>query len=120
MTYDQALDYIWSTPSPSNDRIVILERLLGELGNPHKGMKYVHIAGTNGKGSTAAFISRILRCAGYKTGLYTSPHLNRINERMEVNGEMISDREFADITTEVASAVSRLEAADIRGRRSSG
>ncbi len=111
MTYDQALDYIWSTPSPSNDRIVILERLLGELGNPHKGMKYVHIAGTNGKGSTAAFISRILRCAGYKTGLYTSPHLNRINERMEVNGEMISDREFADITTEVASAVSRLEAA---------
>ena len=109
MTYDEALSYIWGTPSPSNDRIVILERLLSELGNPHKGMKYVHIAGTNGKGSTANFISSILRCAGFKTGLYTSPHLSRINERIAINGEMISDHEFAAITAQAASAVGRLE-----------
>ncbi|NLO48085.1 MAG: bifunctional folylpolyglutamate synthase/dihydrofolate synthase [Clostridiales bacterium] len=110
MTYDEALSYIWGTPSPSSDRVIILERLLSELDNPHMGMKYVHIAGTNGKGSTANFISGILRCAGYKTGLYTSPHLSRINERIAINGETISDQEFAAITAQVASAVGRLEA----------
>ncbi len=73
MTYDEALNYIWGTPSPSNDRIVILERLLEALDNPHRGMKVVHIAGTNGKGSTAAMISRILQTAGIKPGFIPLP-----------------------------------------------
>lgn len=108
MTYNEALDYIWSTPSPSNERISILNRLLEELGNPHKGMKYIHVGGTNGKGSTCAMLSSILRCAGYRTGLYTSPHLNTINERFQINGELISDNEFAEITTLVAEACERI------------
>lgn len=110
MTYNEALDYIWSTPSPSSERLSIFGRLLEELGNPHKGMKYVHIGGTNGKGSTSAMISSILRCAGYKTGLYTSPHLNTINERFQIDGRLISDEEFAEITTLVAEACERIVA----------
>lgn len=110
LTYNEALDFIWNTPSPSNERITILEKLLEELGDPHKYMKYVHIAGTNGKGSTSAMISQILRCAGYKTGLYTSPHLHTINERFQINGELISNDEFAEITTQVAGACERITA----------
>ena len=106
LTYNEALDFIWSTPSPSNERISILNRLLEEL-NP-QGMKYVHVGGTNGKGSTCAMLSSILRCAGYKTGLFTSPHLNTINERFRINGELISDDEFAEITKLVAEACERM------------
>jgi dihydrofolate synthase/folylpolyglutamate synthase len=75
--------------------------LLERLGNPHKEFKSVHVAGTNGKGSVCAFVSSILREAGYKVGLYTSPHLVRLNERIQINGEEISDDrlgELAEIT----------------------
>ena len=64
----------------------------------------VHIAGTNGKGSTAAMMESILRSAGYRTGLYTSPHLERINERIRVNGAEISDTEFAEAFSATACA----------------
>jgi len=69
--------------------------LADALGDPQKKYPSIHIAGTNGKGSTAAFLESILRHAGYRTGLYTSPHLERINERIRVNGEEIPDAEFA-------------------------
>ncbi len=75
--------------------------LAADLGNPHKAIPCVHIAGTNGKGSTAAMLESILRAAGLRTGLYTSPHLERINERIRINGESIADEDFAAAWTRV-------------------
>lgn len=71
-----------------------IELLLAHLGNPHLSFKSVHIAGTNGKGTTSNLISSVLYSCGYKTGLYTSPHLLKINERIKVNGEEISDEDI--------------------------
>ncbi len=81
-----------------------LDRVKGFLhaiGNPEATFKIVHVAGTNGKGSTAAILASILRAAGFKTGLYTSPHLVRLSERIQVNGEQISDRELARLVSEL-------------------
>ena len=71
-----------------------MKSLLLKLENPQKNLKYFHIAGTNGKGSTSNFIYNILKAKGYKTGLYTSPHLVKYNERIIINDEMISDDDF--------------------------
>src|SRR5256885_16900926 len=68
--------------------------LAERLGRPDRAYPSAHIAGTNGKGSTAAFLESILRRTGFRTGLYTSPHLERINERLRVNGEEIADESF--------------------------
>ena len=84
--------------------------LAAELGNPHLVKPCVHIAGTNGKGSTAAILESILRAAGLRTGLYTSPHLERINERMRIGGEEISDSEFAAVWTRVRASIEPLMA----------
>jgi dihydrofolate synthase/folylpolyglutamate synthase len=83
--------------------------LLGEaLGNPHRKIPCAHVAGTNGKGSTAAMLDSILRAAGIRSGLYTSPHLERINERIRINGEDISDEDFAAAWTRVHSSIESL------------
>src|SRR6266403_2333502 len=82
--------------------------LADALGDPQKKYPSIHIAGTNGKGSTAAFLESILRHAGYRTGLYTSPHLERINERIRVNGDEISDQAFADIFSRIHSLIEQL------------
>jgi dihydrofolate synthase / folylpolyglutamate synthase len=82
--------------------------LLERLGRPDRAYPTVHIAGTNGKGSTAAFVESILRQAGFRTGLNTSPHLERINERFRVNGEEISDELFAETFTGVHSVIEEL------------
>src|SRR5882724_1387691 len=82
--------------------------LAKSLGHPERKYPSVHIAGTNGKGSTAAFLESILRHAHYRTGLYTSPHLERINERIRVNGEEIPDAAFADIFSQIHSVIERL------------
>ncbi len=79
-----------------------MELLLDALGNPHKGSNTVHIAGTKGKGSTAAMISSVLSSAGYRTGLFTSPHLFSWQERIAVNGRPISKRDFARLMALVA------------------
>ncbi|MBO7158103.1 MAG: bifunctional folylpolyglutamate synthase/dihydrofolate synthase, partial [Clostridia bacterium] len=104
MTYQEALSYIHSRPrglpKPGLERI---EELLSLMGDPHKKLKYVHVAGTNGKGSSCAMLSSILRAAGYKTGLYTSPFIHRFNERMQINGKPISDSELAEIAETVRS-----------------
>jgi len=81
------------------------------LGRPDRAYPSVHIAGTNGKGSTAAFLESILRRAGFRTGLNTSPHLAKINERMRVNGEEIGDEAFAEIFTRIQALNEELLAA---------
>jgi dihydrofolate synthase / folylpolyglutamate synthase len=85
--------------------------LAGDLGNPHLAVLCVHIAGTNGKGSTAAILESIARSAGLRTGLYTSPHLERINERIRIDGKDIPDAEFAALWTRVGASIERLMAA---------
>src|SRR6266446_6392440 len=87
------------------ENITILAK---SLGHPEQEYPSAHIAGTNGKGSTAAFLESILRHAGYRTGLYTSPHLERINERIRVNGEEIPDAAFADIFSRIHSVIEGL------------
>jgi dihydrofolate synthase / folylpolyglutamate synthase len=84
--------------------------LAADLGHPQLNAPSVHIAGTNGKGSTAAMLESILRSAGLRTGLYTSPHLERINERIRLDGENISDENFAAAWTRVRSSIESLMA----------
>ncbi|MCU0641701.1 MAG: bifunctional folylpolyglutamate synthase/dihydrofolate synthase [Candidatus Margulisbacteria bacterium] len=72
-----------------------IEQLLDRLGNPQRKLKIIHVAGTNGKGSTCAMIAAILQAAGYRVGLYTSPHLFKYNERIKINGQDISDKDFS-------------------------
>ncbi len=82
-----------------------LERILKVLellGNPQEKLNIIHVAGTNGKGSTCAILSKILTCAGYKTGLYTSPHILEYTERIKINQKDISKNDFADLITEIA------------------
>ena len=85
--------------------------LSADLGNPHRAVPCVHVAGTNGKGSTAAMLESIMRAAGLRTGLYTSPHLERINERIRINWEEISDESFAAAWTRVRASIELLMAA---------
>src|SRR6266404_7986666 len=85
-----------------------IARLMRELGDPQFASPAVLIAGTNGKGSTAAMIAAALRESGYRTGLYTSPHLARINERVRVNDADISDAAFAAAWATVSEAIERL------------
>ena len=92
MTYEEALQYFDQTDlRGSYLGLEEISKVLDRLGNPEKQLKFVHVAGTNGKGSTATLLENCLRKAGYKVGLYTSPHLVRYNERFKVNGEEISD-----------------------------
>src|SRR5579864_2443752 len=84
--------------------------LASRLGAPHRAVPCAHIAGTNGKGSTAAILESILRDAGLRTGLYTSPHLERINERIRLNGEPVSDEIFAAAWTRVHASIESLMA----------
>src|SRR5258706_14276125 len=82
--------------------------LADRLGRPDRAYPTAHIAGTNGKGSTAAFLESILRHAGFRTGLNTSPHLERINERIRINGDEINDEAFAETFTRIQSLIEEL------------
>lgn len=120
MNYDAAVRYLLTlgrelaAPTQAAAAKFDLENitvLAERLGRPDRVYPSAHIAGTNGKGSTAAFLESILRHAGFRTGLYTSPHLERINERMRVNGEEISDESFAAIFTRLQALIEELLAA---------
>jgi len=87
-----------------------ITKLSAALGNPHLAVPCAHIAGTNGKGSTAAMLESILRTAGLRTGLYTSPHLERVNERIRIDGEDVSDGDFAAAWTRVHAEIESLMA----------
>lgn len=95
----------WIGRTPGLDRT---RELLGRLDDPHKDLKFVHITGTNGKGSTAAMVSNVLRRAGLKTGLYTSPHLWHFGERFQVNGTPIADEDLGRITQRVLDAAQNM------------
>src|SRR5437868_2330562 len=82
--------------------------LSAALGNPHRRFPSVLIAGTNGKGSTSATLASIIHAAGYRTALYTSPHLLQINERIQIDGEPISDAEFTEMYSRVDAAARKL------------
>src|SRR5437879_9043886 len=114
MSYQTAIERIYAlghelaqTPSHKFD-LAHVRVLLAALENPERRFPSVLIAGTNGKGSTTATLASILRVSGLKTGLYTSPHLVRINERIRVNGEEISDGDFASLHAEVDRTAERL------------
>ena len=107
MSYDTAVASMFAlghelahTPSNKFD-LAHMRLLLAAMHHPEQKFPSVLIAGTNGKGSTAATLSSILRASGLKTGLYTSPHLVRINERIRINGEEITDDNFAELHGEV-------------------
>lgn len=110
MTPEEALSYIhsvcWKGSIPGLSRT---QELLQKMGNPQDQLQFVHIAGTNGKGSTAAMTASILRKAGYRTGLYTSPYIFRFHERMQVDGQCISDEELAEITEFVKPLAESME-----------
>jgi dihydrofolate synthase / folylpolyglutamate synthase len=116
MDYQGAVRYLLSlgrelaapTQAAAKFDLENISLLLERLGRPDRAYPTVHIAGTNGKGSTAAFVERILRDAGFRTGLNTSPHLERINERFRINGEEISDEKFAESFTRIHRTIEEL------------
>ncbi len=110
MTYENALEYIhsvsWKGSRPGLERT---EELLRKMGDPQNKLKFVHVAGTNGKGSFCAMLSSILKESGYKVGTYTSPYVLRFNERMKINGEDIPDVTLARITEYVRPFAESME-----------
>lgn len=110
LTYEEALDYIhsvtWKGSRPGLERISVLCELLG---HPEKQLKFIHVAGTNGKGSTCRMLSSILEKAGYRVGLYTSPFIERFNERIMLNGCDIPDEDLAIDTETVKQFADTME-----------
>jgi dihydrofolate synthase / folylpolyglutamate synthase len=106
MDYQESLDYIYTAKQAGAIKhgLVNILELLQRLGNPETSFQSVHVAGTNGKGSTCAFIESIMRKAGYKTGLFTSPYLERFTERIRIGETEIPQQDFAAIATRVRAA----------------
>src|SRR5580698_4559390 len=121
MTYDEALrfwygriNYEVRAAKPGDLKLERMRALLKLLGNPHDRLRIVHVTGTKGKGSTCAMLAAILQSAGYRVGLFTSPHLERVEERIQVDRVPISHEELAERMDEVARAVRELEGEDDR------
>ncbi|HXD88369.1 MAG TPA: folylpolyglutamate synthase/dihydrofolate synthase family protein [Urbifossiella sp.] len=111
MTYDEALAYWYGrinfevrAAGPDDLKLERMQALLHRLGDPHRRLRIVHITGTKGKGSTAAMLAAILQKAGHRVGLFTSPHLTHVEERIQVDGSSISHEELAECMAEVAAA----------------
>src|SRR5258707_14218580 len=120
MNYDAAVRYLYSlgrelaAPTQAAAAKFDLQNittLTERLGRPDRAYPSIHIAGTNGKGSTAAFVESIVRHAGFRTGLNTSPHLEKINERIRIDGGEISDEAFAETLTRIHLLIEKLLAA---------
>lgn len=117
---DEAIAWLYSrvdfermSPSltASDFKLDRMRNLLEHLGNPQNSVPVVHIAGTKGKGSTAAFITAILRDSGYRVGLFTSPHIERFEERVQVSGQQISEGGLTSLVRELASVAQEIDAA---------
>lgn len=110
MDYKEAISYInkieWFGSKPGLERV---SALLEKLGRPQDSLKYVHIAGTNGKGSCASMMASVLKSAGYKTGLFSSPYLYQFNERMQINGRQIENDVLAGLVSEVAPVADSMD-----------
>lgn len=105
--YEKTADYLYS------QRLLNLERmqhLLKLLGNPHQGLRFIHVAGTNGKGSTAAMVTSILRKADFKVGLYSSPHLVSFRERIRLDEKIITEAELGNLVTGLKAVLSDRQA----------
>ncbi len=121
-TYQQAIDYLFSrTDYEKQERLRYnvttfnlnrMQKLLSLLGNPHKKIHTVHIGGTKGKGSTATMLARMLEANGYKVGLYTSPHVIHLHERITVDTKMISDSEMCGLMNRVYAPVEKMSKTD--------
>ena len=110
MNYQEAVDYILDIPKfTKKNKPEHTKAFMEYMGNPQERMKVIHVAGTNGKGSVCAYLNAMLLAEGKKTGLFTSPHLVDINERIVVNGEQISDDDFRNVFEEVLETVRRME-----------
>jgi dihydrofolate synthase/folylpolyglutamate synthase len=109
MNYQEALNYIYSAYKfGSKLGLENITKLLSLLGNPQRKLKYVHVAGTNGKGSTSAYISSILIEAGYKVGIFTSPYLERFTERIKINDKEIGEEDISRITGLIKDSISKM------------
>lgn len=109
MTYDEAMNYISSVGKfGSNYGLERTFRILELLGNPHEKLKMIHVAGTNGKGSTTAMITKVLRGYGYKVGMYTSPYLEEFEERIQINGENIEKDKLVKLLERVKTAIKKV------------
>lgn len=110
MGIEETLQFIHST-SCMGSRLGLdrMKDLMFRLGNPQEELRFVHVAGTNGKGSVCAMLSSIFTSAGYRTGLYTSPHLVRVNERMKINGDDISDDALIRVAEQMKVAVDTMQ-----------
>ncbi len=111
MNYTEAVEYIYSIPKfTTKNKLEHTVEFMNRLGHPERQMKIIHVAGTNGKGSVCAFLSSILTLAGKRTGLFTSPHLVKINERFQINNESVTDEEFLNAYLEVDQVVKAMVA----------
>ena len=110
MTFEEALSFIgnvkWQNSKPGLSRT---RELLSRLGNPEQKLKFIHVAGTNGKGSTCAMMASMLQEAGYRVGLYTSPYIDHFTERFRVNGEDISPADLARLTEKIRPFAESME-----------
>jgi dihydrofolate synthase/folylpolyglutamate synthase len=117
MTYEQAIRYWFGrvnyeqrSPAPSDLKLDRMRALLHQLGDPQERLRVVHVAGSKGKGSTSAMLADVVQRAGYHTGLFTSPHLTRVEERIQVDGTAISPEELAALVEDVRPAVEAVDA----------
>lgn len=112
MNYWESYEYVVNTPlfGSRKNGLDNIRELLRRLGDPQNHIRAVHVAGTNGKGSVCAFIDSILRAAGYRTGLYTSPYLERFTERFRIDGREIAQEDFARLATRVRAAAEAMQA----------
>ncbi|HJX37245.1 MAG TPA: folylpolyglutamate synthase/dihydrofolate synthase family protein [Anaerolineae bacterium] len=118
-TYQQALDYIYSFVDqeklqpdkyePKRFDLTNMHALLGMMGDPHRRLRAVHVAGTKGKGSTCAMTASILQAAGYKAGLFTQPHLHTFRERIQINGRLITEEEMVTLLENLKPSIEQLE-----------
>ena len=110
MNYSEAMEYIHNTAKfGMNFGLERTRKLMEYLGNPHKKLKFIHIAGTNGKGSTSAMVAEILKEAGYKVGLYTSPFIEEFEERIQINSVNIPKERLCEVVEKVSKAVEKVE-----------
>lgn len=117
MNYKETLDYLFAAlpmfhrdgPAAYKANLDNTRELCDAMGNPEKGLVCIHVAGTNGKGSVCHMLASVLQAAGYKTGLYTSPHLRDFRERIRVNGEMVSEEWVAEFVTRHQSDFERIK-----------